>query len=43
MSTYTKIAKAIGLSYNTVQHICRFKPLPDNKKKYGPDERKLEQ
>jgi len=34
MHSYTNIAKALGLSYNLVQHICRFKPVPERKKKY---------
>jgi len=27
-ATYSEIAKALRIPYNTVQHICRYKPIP---------------
>ena len=43
MLSYAKIAKALGLQYNLVQHICRYKPTPERKKKFKPDVWKLEE
>ena len=35
--SYIDIARALGLPYNLVQHICRFKPVPQRRKKYKPE------
>ena len=41
--TYANIARVLQLPYATVQHICRYKPIPQHRKKYGGQERKLDQ
>ena len=33
----------LGLSYNLVQHICKYKAVPQQRKKYKASERQLEQ
>ena len=37
------ISKALKLPYNQVAHICKYKSVPEPKKKYNPQWRKLEQ
>ena len=32
--SFVVIARALCLPYNLVQHICRFKPVPERKKKF---------
>ena len=41
--SYVNIAKALGLQYNIVQHICRFKAVPERKKKFKASVWKLEE
>ena len=43
MMHYSAISKLLKVPYNTVQHICRYKPVPQNRKKYGGQQWKLEQ
>ena len=40
--SYIDIAKALSLPYNIVQHLCRFKPVTERKKKYKASVWKLE-
>ena len=40
---YSAIAKHLKVSYNTVQHICRYKPVQEHRKKYGGQQWKLDQ
>jgi hypothetical protein len=43
MLKFADIARALKVPYETVCHICTYKPVPAKKKRYGGPEWKLEQ